>query len=50
MVLNAIAPAKQLAWIDADRLYVCGFSRGAVVASRSAGKSNNPVLFGRKTI
>jgi dipeptidyl aminopeptidase/acylaminoacyl peptidase len=33
VVLDAIATAKQLPWIDAKRLYVYGFSRGAVVAA-----------------
>jgi dipeptidyl aminopeptidase/acylaminoacyl peptidase len=33
VVLDAIATAKKLPWIDAKRLYVYGFSRGAVVAA-----------------
>lgn len=33
VVLDALAAAKQLPWIDADRLYIYGFSRGAVVAA-----------------
>jgi dipeptidyl aminopeptidase/acylaminoacyl peptidase len=32
-VFDAIATAKRLPWIDAKRLYVYGFSRGAVVAA-----------------
>jgi dipeptidyl aminopeptidase/acylaminoacyl peptidase len=34
VVLDVIATAKQLPWVDAKRLYVYGFSRGAVVAAR----------------
>ena len=33
VVLDAVARAKQLPWIDGDRLYVYGFSRGAVIAA-----------------
>ena len=33
VVLGAIAAAKNLSWIDAERLYIYGFSRGAVVAT-----------------
>lgn len=33
VVLDAVATAKQLPWVDAKRLYVYGFSRGAVVAA-----------------
>jgi pimeloyl-ACP methyl ester carboxylesterase len=33
VVLDAIATAKKLPWIDAKRFYVYGFSRGAVVAA-----------------
>jgi dipeptidyl aminopeptidase/acylaminoacyl peptidase len=33
VVLDAIAQAKKLPWIDAERLYIYGFSRGAVVAT-----------------
>jgi dipeptidyl aminopeptidase/acylaminoacyl peptidase len=33
VVLDAVATARQLPWIDAKRLYVYGFSRGAVVAA-----------------
>ena len=32
-VLDAVALAKQLPWVDANRLYIYGFSRGAVVAA-----------------
>ena len=32
-VLDAVALAKQLPWIDATRVYLYGFSRGAVVAT-----------------
>ena len=32
-VLDALALAKQLPWIDATRVYLYGFSRGAVVAT-----------------
>jgi len=33
VVLDAVALAKQLPWVDAKRVYVYGFSRGAVVAT-----------------
>jgi dipeptidyl aminopeptidase/acylaminoacyl peptidase len=33
VVLDAVAVAKQLPWIDPQRLYIYGFSRGAVVAA-----------------
>jgi dipeptidyl aminopeptidase/acylaminoacyl peptidase len=33
VVLDAIAEAKMLPWIDPERLYIYGFSRGAVVAT-----------------
>jgi dipeptidyl aminopeptidase/acylaminoacyl peptidase len=33
VVLDAIALAQQLPWVDAKRLYLYGFSRGAVVAT-----------------
>lgn len=33
VVLDAVATASHLPWIDAKRLYVYGFSRGAVVAA-----------------
>jgi dipeptidyl aminopeptidase/acylaminoacyl peptidase len=33
VVLDAVATAKRLPWVDAKRLYVYGFSRGAVVAA-----------------
>ncbi len=33
VVLDAIALARQLPWVDAKRLYLYGFSRGAVVAT-----------------
>ena len=33
VVLDAVAIARQLSWIDTKRLYVYGFSRGAVVAA-----------------
>ena len=33
VVLDAVKLARQLPWIDANRLYVYGFSRGAVVAT-----------------
>jgi dipeptidyl aminopeptidase/acylaminoacyl peptidase len=36
VVLDAVKIAKQLPWIDAKRLYVYGFSRGAVVAAALA--------------
>lgn len=32
-VLDALALAKQLPWVDAKKVYVYGFSRGAVVAT-----------------
>lgn len=32
-VLDAVALAKQLPWVDASRIYIYGFSRGAVVAA-----------------
>ncbi len=33
MVLDAVALAKRLPWVDAKRIYLYGFSRGAVVAT-----------------
>ena len=33
VVLDALALAKQLPWVDANRIYIYGFSRGAVVAA-----------------
>jgi dipeptidyl aminopeptidase/acylaminoacyl peptidase len=33
VVLDAVALAKRLPWVDTKRLYVYGFSRGAVVAA-----------------
>ena len=33
VVLDAVTSAKQLSWIDPQRVYVYGFSRGAVVAA-----------------
>jgi len=33
VVLDAVANAKQLPWIDGSKIYVYGFSRGAVVAA-----------------
>lgn len=33
VVLDAVALAKRLPWIDGERVYVYGFSRGAVVAT-----------------
>ena len=33
VVLDAVAVAKRLPWIDSKRLYIYGFSRGAVVAA-----------------
>lgn len=33
VVLDAVQLARQLPWIDANRLYIYGFSRGAVVAA-----------------
>ena len=33
VVLDAVAMAKRLPWVNAKRLYVYGFSRGAVVAA-----------------
>lgn len=33
VVLDAVAFAKQLPWVDAKRVYIYGFSRGAVVAT-----------------
>ena len=33
VVLDAVAKVKQLPWIDASKIYVYGFSRGAVVAA-----------------
>jgi len=33
VVLDAVALARQVTWIDAKRLYIYGFSRGAVVAT-----------------
>jgi dipeptidyl aminopeptidase/acylaminoacyl peptidase len=33
VVLDAVASAKQLPWVDPQRIYVYGFSRGAVVAA-----------------
>jgi len=33
VVLDAVALAKKLPWVDAQRVYVYGFSRGAVVAT-----------------
>ena len=33
VVLDAVALARQLPWVDAKRLYIYGFSRGAVVAT-----------------
>jgi len=33
VVLDAVALAKQLPWIDSEKIYVYGFSRGAVVAT-----------------
>jgi len=33
VVLDAVAKAKQLPWIDSSKIYVYGFSRGAVVAA-----------------
>ena len=32
VVLDAVQAAKRLSWIDAERIYVYGFSRGAAVA------------------
>ena len=36
VVLDAVNKAKQLPWIDGERIYVYGFSRGAVVAAALA--------------
>jgi dipeptidyl aminopeptidase/acylaminoacyl peptidase len=33
VVLDAVRSAKQLSWVDSERVYVYGFSRGAVVAA-----------------
>ena len=38
VVLDAVNKAKQLPWIDGERVYVYGFSRGAVVAAALAGE------------
>jgi dipeptidyl aminopeptidase/acylaminoacyl peptidase len=38
VVLDAIAMAGQLPWIDAKQLYIYGFSRGAVVAAALIGQ------------
>lgn len=37
-VLDAVARAKQLPWIDGSKIYVYGFSRGAVVAAALANE------------
>jgi dipeptidyl aminopeptidase/acylaminoacyl peptidase len=37
-VLDAVARAKQLPWIDSSKIYVYGFSRGAVVAAALANE------------
>ena len=38
VVLDAVNKARQLPWIDGERVYVYGFSRGAVVAAALAGE------------
>jgi dipeptidyl aminopeptidase/acylaminoacyl peptidase len=38
VVLDAIAAAKKLPWIDAKKIYLYGFSRGAVVAAAMIGQ------------
>ncbi|HWH79080.1 MAG TPA: prolyl oligopeptidase family serine peptidase [Candidatus Binatus sp.] len=40
VVLDAIAMAKKLPWVDAKRIYFYGFSRGAVVAAALIGQIN----------
>lgn len=38
VVLDTLAKAKQLPWIDSSKIYVYGFSRGAVVAAALANE------------
>jgi dipeptidyl aminopeptidase/acylaminoacyl peptidase len=38
VVLDAVTAAKRVAWIDPERVYVYGFSRGAVVAAALVNK------------
>jgi dipeptidyl aminopeptidase/acylaminoacyl peptidase len=38
VVLDAIATARQLPWVDAKQIYLYGFSRGAVVAAALIGQ------------
>ncbi len=38
VVLDAIAAARQLPWVDAKQIYLYGFSRGAVVAAAMIGQ------------
>jgi dipeptidyl aminopeptidase/acylaminoacyl peptidase len=40
VVLDAIAIARQLPWVDAQQIYFYGFSRGAVVAAALLGQVN----------